>query len=108
MFVVGAGDACAHVMLDSAQPGAGALLETPPAAIVLHFDGVLDTTSCRIRVEDALGKPVVTGPIHSDGQRGSSLRLKLPVLAPGRYHVHWLAVARDGHRTSGDYVFTIK
>jgi copper resistance protein C len=29
-------------------------------------------------------------------------------LQAGRYTVHWVAVASDGHRTHGDYAFEVK
>jgi hypothetical protein len=34
--------------------------------------------------------------------------VSLPSLSPGTYRVIWSVVARDGHRTEGDYTFTIK
>ena len=101
------GSAFAHAMLDSAKPGAGAVLEMPPAAIVLHFDSTLETAGSRISVDNAAGKPVVTGPVDHDKQDDSSLRLRLPTLPPGHYHVNWQAVTHDGHRSVGDYTFTI-
>jgi methionine-rich copper-binding protein CopC len=36
------------------------------------------------------------------------LEVSLPSLPTGNYHVFWSVVARDGHRTEGDYTFTIK
>jgi methionine-rich copper-binding protein CopC len=34
--------------------------------------------------------------------------VSLPPLPPATYRVIWSVVARDGHRTEGDYAFTIK
>jgi hypothetical protein len=36
------------------------------------------------------------------------MRLPLPQLGAGRYAVHWIAVATDGHRTQGDFAFIVK
>ncbi len=36
------------------------------------------------------------------------LEVSLPPLSPGIYRVIWNVVARDGHRTEGDYTFTIQ
>jgi len=46
--------------------------------------------------------------VQSADRERASLRLALPTLPSGEYRVTWQAVARDGHRTSGDYTFTIK
>jgi methionine-rich copper-binding protein CopC len=32
----------------------------------------------------------------------------LPALPSGRYRVFWTVVARDGHRTEGDFSFRVK
>jgi len=95
-------------MLESAKPGAGAILETPPAAITLHFDSILEPVFCRITVKNTTDNHVVTGPVQSGGRDGTSLRMVLPALPAGHYRVIWLAVSPDGHRTSGDYTFAIK
>lgn len=36
------------------------------------------------------------------------LEVSVPKLSPGAYRVIWNVVARDGHRTTGDYTFVIK
>jgi methionine-rich copper-binding protein CopC len=36
------------------------------------------------------------------------LEISVPPLAAGTYLVIWNVVARDGHRTNGQYTFTIK
>jgi hypothetical protein len=36
------------------------------------------------------------------------LEVSLPPLPPGNYRVFWSVVARDGHRTEGDFPFTIE
>jgi methionine-rich copper-binding protein CopC len=36
------------------------------------------------------------------------LEVSVPPLPPGRYHVFWSVIARDGHRTEGDFPFRIK
>jgi methionine-rich copper-binding protein CopC len=47
-----------------------------------------------------------------DGQVNPSdstiLEVSLPPLPPGTYRVFWSVVARDGHRTEGDFPFTIE
>ena len=36
------------------------------------------------------------------------LEADLKPLDPGKYHVFWSVVSRDGHRTEGDYTFRVK
>jgi methionine-rich copper-binding protein CopC len=36
------------------------------------------------------------------------LQVGLPPLGPGVYKVRWSVLAVDGHRTQGDYTFTLK
>jgi hypothetical protein len=35
------------------------------------------------------------------------LEVSLPSLPPGKYRVFWSVVAHDGHRTEGDFPFSI-
>ena len=101
-------DVSAHAMLESAEPGAGARLEKPPTSVVLHFDSMLEAVFCGITVKSITDDRTITGPVQSADRERASLRLALPTLPSGEYRVTWQAVARDGHRTSGDYTFTIK
>ncbi len=43
-----------------------------------------------------------------DPSNPTLLQVSLPKLPPGIYRVMWNVVARDGHRTIGDFTFTIK
>jgi methionine-rich copper-binding protein CopC len=43
-----------------------------------------------------------------DSADGTLLEVGLPPLPPGRYRVFWSVVARDGHRTEGDFPFRVK
>lgn len=111
LFLIGivvTATASAHAMLESSEPGAGAILETSPTAIVLHFDSLIELVFCGITVENTANSRKITGPIQSAGREHRSIKLGLPVLPSGNYRVIWNAVGRDGHRTSGEYKFSIK
>lgn len=43
-----------------------------------------------------------------DAHQPDVITVALPPLQAGRYTVHWVAVASDGHRTHGDYAFEVK
>ena len=54
------------------------------------------------------GKQVDQGNSRVDPSNSVLLEVGLPPLPAGTYRVIWNVVARDGHRTTGDYSFTIK
>ena len=59
-------------------------------------------------VGDGAGQRVDRGDSRVDPQNRRLPQVGLPPLAPGRYTVTWNVLAVDGHRTRGDYVFTVK
>jgi len=48
------------------------------------------------------------GDGHVDAQDNTILEVSLPSLPAGKYHVYWVAVSVDTHRTEGDFSFTIE
>ena len=52
--------------------------------------------------------PVDDGRGHVDPSDPKLLAVNVPRLAPDIYRVVWSVVARDGHRTSGNYTFTVR
>ena len=100
--------AASHALPVRASPGAGATLTAAPAKISITFDDLLEPVFSTLRIEDAQGKEVAKGAALPDRPDAAVLELALPVLAPGTYHVFWSVVARDGHRTIGDYKFTVQ
>jgi methionine-rich copper-binding protein CopC len=74
----------------------------------IWFDGDLEPTFSTIAVHGPGGARVDSGHGRVDTTDPKLLEVDVPQLAPGTYRVTWSVVARDGHRTSGDYTFTIK
>ncbi|MGF6772192.1 methionine-rich copper-binding protein CopC [Paraburkholderia sp. GAS199] len=99
--------ALAHVFPQKQEPGAGATVASP-AQVRILFDGPLEAAFSSLTVSDANGKPVNTEKSVVDPQQRAQIAVALPPLATGRYNVHWIAVASDGHRTQGNYSFTVK
>jgi methionine-rich copper-binding protein CopC len=48
------------------------------------------------------------GDSHVDPRNRRLLQVGLPALTAGVYTVTWSVLAVDGHRTQGDYRFTLK
>ncbi|MFL9961470.1 copper homeostasis periplasmic binding protein CopC [Paraburkholderia sediminicola] len=99
--------AFAHAHLASSQPAANAEVAAP-AAVTIHFTEPLEPVFSRIALADASGKAAAPAAAEVDKQDPKLMRLALPQLSAGRYAVHWIAVATDGHRTQGDFAFNVK
>jgi methionine-rich copper-binding protein CopC len=105
--LVFASAAFAHVFPQKQEPGAGATVASP-AQVRVMFDGPLEPSFSSLTVSDSGGKQVNTEKSAVDAHQAALMVVALPMLAAGRYTVHWVAVADDGHRTQGDYGFVVK
>ncbi|MBC8748866.1 MULTISPECIES: copper homeostasis periplasmic binding protein CopC [Paraburkholderia] len=99
--------AFAHAHLISSVPAANADT-VAPADVTIHFTEPLEPAFSRITLADAGGKPATPTASTVDSADARVMRLALPQLMSGRYAVHWIAVATDGHRTKGDFAFNVK
>ena len=97
-----------HAFPDHSEPRVGATLAVSPARVRIWFDGALEPAFSTVRVQHASGQQVDKGDGRIDPSDATLLEVSLPPLAPGTYRVLWSVVARDGHRTEGDYRFTIR
>ncbi len=99
----------AHAFIDHSQPKAGEELDAPPQAIILTFDKSIEPAFSSIKIAREESQTAIeTGPAQGVEGDSDKLILPLPELSPGEYHVNWVVLARDGHRTMGDYTFVIK
>ena len=98
----------AHVFPDHSEPRVGHTLEASPPAVRIWFDGQIEPVFSTLRVEDADKHRVDKGDPRVSSSDGTLLEVGLPSLPAGRYRVFWSVVARDGHRTEGDFSFTVK
>lgn len=97
----------AHAYLDHADPRVGSTVRAPPSQVRIWFDSDLEPAFSSIAVHGPGGATVDDGHGCVDPSDPRLLAVGVPRLAPGTYRVTWSVVARDGHRTSGDYTFTI-
>lgn len=96
----------AHTELVAATPAANSTVSAPKE-ITLTFSGALEPKFSKITVTDASGNPA-TKEASAVGATAKVMTVPLPVLAPGVYTVHWVAVSTDSHRSQGEYKFTVK
>jgi copper resistance protein C len=97
-----------HALPTRAEPGAGAACEIPPLRVHIWFDDPLEPGLCSLRVHDGSGKPVDKKDCRVNPSNPKLLEVSLPPLPPGVYRVVWSVSSSDGHRTQGDYNFTIR
>lgn len=100
--------AWAHAYPTHQEPAAGATAPTSTNAVVIDFDDGLEPAFSSIDVTDAQGKSVIREKATVDAKNTKRMSVTLNALAPGKYSVAWIAVADDGHRTTGHYAFTVK
>ena len=98
----------AHAFPDHSDPRVGHTLDASPPTVRIWFDGAIEPVFSTIRVESADQQRVDKGDGRVDPTDPTLLRISLPPLPSGRYRVFWSVIARDGHRTEGDFPFRIK
>ena len=98
----------AHAFPDHADPRVGASVSGSPPEVRIWFDGEIEPVFSTIRVENEDKQRIDRGDGGVSPQDNRLLAVRIPPLAPGNYRVYWSVVARDGHRTEGDYRFKVK
>lgn len=96
-----------HAFPDHSDPRVGSTITDSPGMVRIWFDGDLEPAFSKITVHTMDGKTVDNGDGHVDSNDPSLLEVSLPRLPAGTYLVIWNVVARDGHRTVGQYTFTV-
>ena len=101
--------AFAHAHLQQPLPAAGSEVEASPQALTLNFSEGIETQFSGVNLTGPQQKTITLGkPVRSDSNKA---QLTVPVeqaLTPGEYTVNWHVVSVDGHKTKGQYTFTVK
>jgi len=101
--------AFAHAHLKSQMPAADSVAAAAPKTIELHFSEGVEPAFTGISLKGPGAAAVKLGKPAVDAHDKAVLRV--PVQGPmpaGRYVVDWHAVAVDGHKTKGQYSFSVK
>ena len=96
-----------HAFPQRAEPPVGAMVAVSPPRVRIWFDGALEPVFSRLHVQTASGQRIDQGDGQVHPTDATLLEVHLPPLPLGTYRVLWSVVARDGHRTEGDYTFTV-
>ena len=99
----------AHAHLQQQIPAADSTVSVSPQALTLTFSEGVELSFSGVTLSGPQNKPVATGKLaRSDGNKS---QLTLPLnepLAAGEYTVEWHVVSVDGHKTKGQYHFSVK
>ncbi|EOS8503120.1 TPA: CopC domain-containing protein YobA [Klebsiella aerogenes] len=99
----------AHAHLQQQIPAADSTVSVSPQALTLTFSEGVELSFSGVTLNVPQNKPVATGKLaRSDGNKAQiTLPLNEP-LAAGEYTVEWHVVSVDGHKTKGQYHFSVK
>jgi methionine-rich copper-binding protein CopC len=97
----------AHATLVVSVPADGAVVSGSPPEISVAFSEAVETALSGLDVTASDGSAVATTSAESSDP---AMLVVHPsgVLSPGVYAVDWHAVADDGHKTEGEFSFTVK
>ncbi|HEY0275005.1 MAG TPA: copper homeostasis periplasmic binding protein CopC [Paenirhodobacter sp.] len=102
-----AGQAMAHAHLSASVPAAEATVDSPKL-IEMTFTEPLELKLSTAMVMSSAGAHIATAaPVLG----GDGMTLIVPLtgpLAAGTYGVMWQVLSVDGHKTSGNYSFSVK
>jgi copper transport protein len=99
--------AAAHAVLEASVPAAGERIARPPSEITLTFDEPVETSLGSLRVLDAAGRELPSGPVVHPGGDPARVAIRIASLARGRYVVAWRVVSADSHIVGGAYAFGV-
>jgi methionine-rich copper-binding protein CopC len=97
-----------HAFPDHSDPKVGSTVTGSPLEVRIWFDSDLEPTFSTLKVHNSDGVMVDEGDSRVDPSDPKLLEVSVHTLPAGTYMVIWSVVARDGHRTMGQYTFTIK
>ncbi|MGE0970065.1 CopC domain-containing protein YobA [Klebsiella sp. WOUb02] len=107
-FVVSAG-AFAHAHLQQQTPTADSTVSASPQALTLSFSEGIETRFSGVTLSGPQQQAVATGKLAlSDDNKAQLIVPLAQPLTPGEYTVDWHVVSVDGHKTKGQYHFTVK
>ena len=97
-----------HAFPVRSEPRVGRTISASPAKVTVWFDGELETAFSTIAVYNAAQQRVDKNNGRVSPADATVLEVDIPPLPPGGYRVRWSIVAKDSHRTEGDFFFTVQ
>lgn len=101
--------AFAHAHLKSSVPADNQETGRAPQSLTLNFSEGIEPAFSGVEVRDAKNKTVAHEKTEFDAKQGNRLTVPFAApLKPGEYQVSWHVLSVDGHKTSGNYRFSVK
>jgi len=101
--------ASAHAHLKSQYPAANANVEASPQALTLTFSEDIEPAFSGIEVLNASQQAVPLEKAERAPKQHNQLIVPLKQPLPGgQYQVSWHVLSVDGHKTNGNYTFSVK
>ena len=97
--------ACAHAIVVSSVPAAGAVVHDKSGRVTVRFNSRIDPVRSRLMLVRADGTAITLELTDTLGP--DTLAATVGELAPGSYRLRWQVLAIDGHITRGDIPFTV-
>ena len=100
--------ALAHAHLKVQTPAADATVSSAPKVLTLNFSEGIEPNFSGVKVTGPDNAEVKTGKL--DLEPSNNTQINVPIegeLAAGKYQVSWHVVSVDGHKTKGQYSFTV-
>ena len=101
-------EALGHAFPIRSDPRVGWKVTASPAKVTIWFDGELEPAFSAIAVYNSAKERVDKNNGRVSSSDATVLEVDLPPLPPGSYRVYWSVVAKDTHRTEGNFPFTIQ
>lgn len=101
--------AFAHAHLQQQTPAADSTVAASPETLTLNFSEGIETSFSGVTLTGPQQQSVATGKLARSDSSPTQLIVPLTQpLTPGTYTVDWHVVSVDGHKTKGQYHFTVK
>lgn len=101
--------AFAHAHLKTETPAANTILKTPPTELSLGFSEGIELNFSKVTLTGPNKKAVSTGALVLAANDNTQAIVPLTsTLSSGEYSVSWQVVSVDGHKTKGQYSFTVQ
>ncbi|POT59323.1 CopC domain-containing protein YobA [Citrobacter amalonaticus] len=101
--------AWAHAHLTSQYPAAKAEVSSAPQALTLNFSEGIEPGFSGATITGPKQEKIKTQPAKRNQQDETQMIIPLDEsLNSGSYTVDWYVVSVDGHKTKGQYTFSVK
>lgn len=101
--------AFAHAHLKNQSPAADSAVTAAPQALTLNFTEGIEPTFSGVTITGPQEAKVKTGEVKLNEKDNNQLIVPVEEsLKPGEYSVDWHVVSVDGHKTKGNYHFSVK